>query len=202
MAAGSLQTVSRTVTFLPGLGLAAYGWYALGQPLALAGLGVLFAVALITWPALVLAAVCFANPSVLAGMLVTRRRRSRYRQHLIERGVPREAQRSSRISKRLRQVTFAADRHRCAGCGARHVRLEWDHIIPWAGGGLTVLWNGAALCTPCNGIKSNYSRDKDGYEHYAGSRRDIYQARKILARERRRRLNPLRFPRAAWALAS
>jgi 5-methylcytosine-specific restriction endonuclease McrA len=82
------------------------------------------------------------------------------------------------------------------------VRLEIDHVIPWAGGGRTTLWNCMSLCPSCNGIKLNYSRDRDGYEHYAGNRNWIPQARRVLAREKRHRLNPLRWVRAAWALGS
>lgn len=203
MAAGSLNAVSRTVTFVPGFGLAGYGWTELGKPAQLAGLTVMAAAALAVWPALVLTAACLCNASVLAGLCVPRRVRARYRDHLInDRQIPRSAQRSSYISKRLRRVTYAADRYRCAGCGIRHVRFQVDHVIPWAGGGLTVLWNTMTLCVTCNGIKSNYSRDRDGYEHYAGGRADIYLARKILHREKRHRFNPLRYPRAAWALAA
>jgi 5-methylcytosine-specific restriction endonuclease McrA len=201
MAAGSLHAVSRTATFGPALGLPAWGWMSLGQPLHWAGLGVLTAVALVIWPALAMTVLAL-NSSVLAGSLVPRRVRARYRERQRERGIPRERQRSSYISKRLRRVTYFADRYRCAGCGERGVRLQVDHVVAWAAGGLTVLWNTMSLCEPCNGIKSNYNRDRDGYEHYHGSRRDIYRARAILARERRHRYNPLRWTRAAWALGS
>ena len=209
MSAGSLQAVSRTVTLAPGAGLAVWGWAAAGQPFGsahaaawhAAGLGIFLAAGLLAWSALAVTAACLRAP-VLAGGIVPRRVRCRYRQRLIARGIPREAQRSSYISKRLRRVTYAADRHRCAGCGVRHVRFQVDHIIPWAAGGLTALTNTMTLCPACNGIKSNYSRDRDGYEHYHGDRKDIYLARKILAREKRHRWNPLRMVRAAWALAS
>jgi len=204
MPAGSLHAVSRTVTFAPGLGLAAWGWASLGAPSRGAGVtaaAAMACLALVAWPSLAVMTVCLQS-SVLAGALVPRRVRAAYRRRLTGRGVPRERQRSSYISRRLRRVTYAADRHRCAGCGARRVRMEVDHVIPWAAGGLTVLWNTMTLCVPCNGIKSNYSKDRDGYEHYHGNRRDIYRARIILSREKRHRFNPLRWPRAAWALGA
>jgi hypothetical protein len=201
MAQGSLAPVSRTVTFAPGLGAAAGGWAYLGQPLHWAGLGAFLLAGLTVWPWIMLS-VILIGPAALAGLVVPRGIRGRYRRRLIERGIPRERQRSSYISRRLRRVTFAADRHRCTGCKTRRVRLEWDHIHPWIAGGPTVLWNGGTLCEVCNGIKLNYNRERDGYEHYAGNRANIPQARTILRRERRHRWNPLRWTRAAWALAS
>jgi len=196
MAAGSLHPVSRSVTFAPGLLAAAGGWAYLGRPAQLAGLGVMALAGLVLWPA-VAVSLTVLGPAAAVGSVVPRRVRGRYRQK-----HGREGARSAYISARLRRVTFAADRYRCVGCHARRVRLEWDHIYPWIAGGRTTLWNGMTLCSACNGIKSNYNRDRDGYEHYHGDRASIPAARRILRRERRHRWNPLRWTRAAWALAS
>jgi hypothetical protein len=200
MPAGSLHPVSRSVTFAPGLVAAAGGWAYLGQPAHLAGLGVMAAAGLVTWPCLVMM-MLFA-PAVMLGACVPRRWRIGHRQR-----HGREHCRSAYISDRLRRVTFAADRYRCMSCraagrGRDAVVLHADHIRPWAGGYLTLLANMGTLCSTCNLLKSNYSRDRDGYEHYAGNRANIQAAREILRRERIRRLSPLRWVRAAWALAS
>jgi hypothetical protein len=192
-----MQAVSRTATFGPVLGLPLYGWTSLGQPAHLAGLGVMIAAAACIWP-LAVVSVLFFVPELLAPAgMVPRSWRIRYRQR-----HGRDGAASSYIGKRLRRVVYFADGHRCAGCGARRVRLQIDHILPWAAGGRTTLWNCMSLCEPCNGIKLNYSKDRDKYEHYAGSRYWIPQARQILARERRHRLNPVRWARAAWALGA
>jgi hypothetical protein len=44
------------------------------------------------------------------------------------------------------------------------------------------------------------SRDRDGYEHYAGNPVCLPGARRILARERSKRLSVPRMWRMAWAL--
>ena len=205
MPAGSLAPVARTVTFVPGAIAGIVGWLELGRPLSVAGahaqawhvagLGAMLLSGLLLWPVVV---VSFAvlGPAAAVGALVPRRVRGRYRQKHGRQGA-----RSAYISKRLRRVTFAADRYRCVACHARRVKLEWDHIYPWIAGGRTTLWNGMTLCAVCNGIKLNYNQDRDGYEHYAGNRANIPQARAILRKERRHRYNLLRWTRAAWALA-
>src|SRR6516164_5934524 len=172
MPAGSLAPVARTVTFVPGLVMAAAGWAYLGQPLAvpgpheqlfrLAGLGVFLLAGLVIWPALVLSALLL-GPAALAGLVVPRGIRGRYRRHLIESGTPRDRQRSSYISKRPRR-------------GVMHV----DHCRPWIAGGRTVLTNLFLLCERHNLVKSNYNKDRDGYEHYHGDRANIAEARWIL----------------------
>lgn len=117
------------------------------------------------------------------------------------RGIPRERQRSSRISDFLRRVTYFADRDRCVYC-RRHLFLERqaDHYVPWSQGGLTTVWNLMTLCRDCNLAKSNYwrgvfYRPVEGYDN-------IGLAAAILAAERRHRYNPLRLTRAAWALGA
>jgi 5-methylcytosine-specific restriction endonuclease McrA len=197
MGAGSLAPVSRTITFAPGLAGATAGWAWLGQPLHWAGLGVMAAVSLVIWPMLVLA-LLFWLPALAAGGLVPRRWRIAYRHRHGREGAP-----SAYISARLRRVVYAADRRRCVACKSR-IDLNVDHVRPWAGGGLTTLWNCMTLCGRCNRVKSNYWQDRDGYVHYRGypGSADAHAAEQVLRRERRHRFWPLRWTRAAWALGS
>jgi 5-methylcytosine-specific restriction endonuclease McrA len=52
------------------------------------------------------------------------------------------------------------DNFKCCICGASPALnagtiLVVDHVIPWTGGGETVMENLQTLCQPCNGGKSN-----------------------------------------------
>jgi hypothetical protein len=206
MAAGSMQPVSRAVTFGPALAAAAGGWAYLGQPLHWAGLAAMMLAGLLVIPSLVVMALFFV-PAALRGA-VPADWRKRHRQRLMAQGIPRGAQRSSYISKRLKHVTFAADRHRCVACGSRLRsvdHMEWDHVKPWSLGGLTTLSNGMTLCPACNKIKSNYWRFRGSghrvYVPFEGWANEAAAA-EILAAELRHRWNPLRLTRAAWALAA
>jgi len=177
------------------------GWAYLGQPLHWEGLAGMLALALAV--TIVLPAVVVSARS-LPLMLVPVRWRISYRHRREERGLGRPS-----VPAYLRRATYAADRDCCLYCW--HALglvvsggLQWDHIRPWASGGLTVLWNGAALCGPHNRVKSNYWVDRDGYVHYrpwkdAGNKK---LAAAILAVELRARRNPLRWIRAALSLAA
>ena len=179
---------------LPGMALAGYGWAQVREPGRWAGLGVALALGLAVWPVLVLAVV-FGLPA-LAQLAIPRSWRRKYR-HRYERNT----QKSARIPKWLRAVVLAMDRHRCAHCGIR-AALQIDHIMPWSLGGMTSLWNLAALCRDCNLAKSNYWRYRDGYVVYrAWEGCDVpARAAAILATEKRARWNLARWWRAAWAL--
>lgn len=181
----------RLLSPLAGGAAAVTGWMILGRLAGAAGLVLLLAAAVTVWPLLVIA-VFFLFPSLLAGLLVPRRWRAAYRHG---RGRP-------AIHAWLRRAVFAADRYRCVYCGSQ-LSLQVDHIRPWASGGLSSLLNCMTLCAVHNRVKSNYWIDRDGYVHYRGfdgseSRR---LAAAILAAERRRRWNPVRWIRAAWALS-
>jgi 5-methylcytosine-specific restriction endonuclease McrA len=149
------------------------------------------------------------------GLLAPRRARIAHRHRHGRERCP-----SSRISARQHRIVLFADRHRCAVCHRRQgdpaARFEQgvlvmvplvmhvDHVKPWAGGYFTVLWNLMTLCQDCNLAKSNYSRDRDGYEHYRREARTpaaLTRARAILAAELRHRWNPLRWARGIVALA-
>lgn len=133
------------------------------------------------------------RPSVLASAVFSsRRRRARYRM-----SHPRRGAGSAVVGARLDRLVMWADRHRCCVCGDRARRVSAvrhrsgvvvmvrnvsvDHVWPWAGGGLTWLPNGAALCRAHNLVKGNYSVDPDGYVHGHG---DLVAAGQIVALER------------------
>jgi hypothetical protein len=200
------QHVSRAVTFGPALALPAWAWADLREPGHWAGLALLVTLSLWIIPGMIVLAI-FTVPRSPA-MLARRKWRKRYRNWKIRRGIPREKQRSARISDFLRRVTYAADRHRCVYCRwkFRVHKLQVDHYVPWSQGGLTTVWNTLTLCAYHNRVKSNYwrgvfYRPVDGiYED--PSLNNIAMAHAILTRERWYRWNPMRLARAAWALGA
>lgn len=69
------------------------------------------------------------------------------------------------INWRLRAMVLMKDGARCKLCGATPqdgVKLNVDHIIPWANGGETVFENLQILCEKCNIGKSNIEIAKSG----------------------------------------
>jgi 5-methylcytosine-specific restriction endonuclease McrA len=112
----------------------------------------------------------------------------------------------------LRPVIFAADRNRCVACHARGwpvwaagqrrmAGLELDHLIPYALGGLSWLWNFMTLCAGCNQVKSSYWVSESGKVYYGPwGRGDVSVAAEVYRRELWARRNPLRWLRmgAAW----
>jgi len=74
--------------------------------------------------------------------------------------VPRRHRTSRTITWRLRLLVMRRDDFKCRICGVSPaIRpgtvLVVDHIVPWDGGGETVMENLQTLCEPCNGGKSN-----------------------------------------------
>lgn len=138
-----------------------------------------------------------SGPGGLLPALLPRTWRYRYRH---QRGS-RAGQSSGRVPARLRRVCFAADRHRCVFCGSR-ASLQADHVIPWIMGGPTVLWNLVTLCRACNAVKSCYWVSPQGKAYYRGKGIAPVRAAEILVRERSVRHRPLRWVRAALALAA
>ena len=186
------------------------GWYETGRIAGWLGLVVMTAAAVLVLPVLLL--VLWFVPEIIRGLVprpVRIRRRTRYEKlreaHGDDVRIPWFAR--WRYEKRkqpgvwLRRAVYAADRWRCVFCKSDASR-EIDHIRAWRAGGLTALWNLMTLCKRCNDVKSNYNVDRDGFVHYRawGGLNDPQLAAKILAKERRARLNPLRWVRAAWIL--
>lgn len=167
---------------------ALYCWRVSGEPGHLDGLLLAAAGAAALW--LVLARLAALVLPGCIPALVPRAWRIRYR-----RGRPRPA-----IPARIRRAVMAADRGACVYCRSR-AGLQIDHIRPWAAGGLTAVWNLAVLCALHNRVKSNYSRDPDGYVHYRpfGGHGDIAAAAGILRAELRCRRSPLRWLRIITA---
>jgi len=185
-------------------------WFRLDEPGHFYGLAACALLALAVLPT-VLLLIAFGVPYLTSG-LIPREWRANYRQ-----GRDRNQQHSAYIAAWLRRAILAADRHCCAGVvpvtdrrgrvtGYKRCRraehLQIDHVIPWSLGGLTALFNMVTLCDVCNRTKSNYFERRNGtvcYNPFPGLNRQ-HVAAEILRSERRRRLNPLRWVRAAHSL--
>jgi HNH endonuclease len=155
----------------------------------------------IGWP--LLAMLLWSGPSLLVALFTSPQQRARRRKRLKDAGHARSAP----IRAWVRRAAFRADRYRCVYCHEKFRRgkgLEADHYWPYASGGRSDIFNLFALCKYHNDVKSNYWVDAwDGFVHYKPYmvQGDVELAKAILAAERRHRLNPFRWLRAAWALA-
>jgi 5-methylcytosine-specific restriction endonuclease McrA len=80
--------------------------------------------------------------------------------------------------------------------------LHADHFIPWILGGLTALWNLLTLCESCNLTKSYYFVRRNGTIAYppGASAETLERAGDITETERRRRMHPKRWFRAAYGM--
>lgn len=190
---------SRGTAFCPGPLLAAVteflAWrHGVRPPLAAAAAWLAFLT--LAWPLLVIGLVCL-RPYARA-VVPARRRAKRRKKAKRNNGGQRI---SPTIPLWIQRCVDAACRRRCVGCGSR-VDLVFDHIMPFAAGGLTTLFNLARLCDTCNMIKSDYWVHPSGWVEYNPwpGYADKAEARRILARERRRRCRPWYWLRAAWAL--
>ena len=196
-------------------------WQRAGQPVHAAGLVVAVAAAVVVLPPLVMVVAAF--PGVLPSLLVPRRTRRWWRGFGKSkppgwlRWLGLRPGRRKKPPARMRRRILAADRGRCLWCGGRAgqlvedpasgelvaLRLELDHLVAFAAGGLNWVLNFFALCHVCNMVKSNYNVDSDGYVHYRAWGRklnDRAAAARILAAERRARWNLFRLWRAAFAV--
>lgn len=195
--------LSRSATFGPGAVAPLGGWLYLGQPLHWAGLLVMAAAGLLAGPVLVVW-VLFCLPAILLGGPFRQWRIGHRRRH------GRERCKSAYITAALRRAVTAADRGRCLYCGisareaaALGMTMHVDHCMPWIAGGLTAFSNLSLLCGPHNEVKSCYWRERNGYVWYnrdARTPQRLALAGQITRTVRRRRRNPLRLWRAAWAL--
>ena len=188
------------VSFAMPLTLGALAWWRLGEPDHQAGLGIAVGVCMCVWP--LVAMLYWSLPSLLVGATTSPRERAARRKRLKDAGHPRSAP----IRSWVRRAAFRADRYRCVYCHVKikgHTGLEADHYWPYAGGGLSHIFNIFALCKYHNDVKSDYWVDAwDGYVHYHPYLySNIQMAAEILAAERRHRRNPVRWLRAAWSLA-
>lgn len=64
--------------------------------------------------------------------------------------------------RKIRRACITRDGNTCAECGAdgRTTRLECDHIIPVAEGGLDTLDNARMLCTTCHAAKTRRETER------------------------------------------
>ena len=170
------------------------GWAELGTPFHWAGALIFISMALLGIPLLLMILV-FGVPTLVSS-LWPRRWRKWYRDQR-----PREEQRSSYIPEWLRRAVLAADRYACIYCGSQ-IKPQIDHRVPWSIGGLTALWNLMVLCAAHNRVKSNYWVSPHGKAYYRPWKdaADQALAADILRVERWRRLNPIRWLRAARSL--
>jgi hypothetical protein len=177
----------RAAGIMPALAFIVAGWLIWHKPGHAAGLLAGVVLTVVLGPLAVLMAPAWS------ALLVSRQQRAAWRRWQSRPGPV--------VPEWLRQAVLAADRHQCIYCGSR-IRLQVDHITPWAAGGQSSMWNLACLCRVHNTIKSNFSQDVDGYVHYRpfAGWADPVAAADILAAERRRRLKPGRWLRAAWSL--
>jgi hypothetical protein len=156
---------------------------------------------LIGWP--LLALLWWSGPSLLVALFTSPQQRAARRKRLKDAGYARSAP----IRSWVRRAAFRADRYRCVYC---HVKfrggkgLEADHYRPYACGGRSDIFNLFALCKYHNDVKGYYwVSERTGavsYKPYMVAP-DLVMAAAIMRAEYWHARNPLRWLRAAWALA-
>lgn len=70
-----------------------------------------------------------------------------------------------------RKAIFTRDGHRCVYCGATHLPLTIDHVIPRVRGGTNDWENLVCCCTKCNNFKGDRTPDEIGFTMSAHPRR-------------------------------
>ena len=64
-------------------------------------------------------------------------------------------------SRKQRAHILTKQNRKCFTCGNFNANLEVDHVIPYAVGGKTELWNLRALCPNCHAEKSRNSDEAE-----------------------------------------
>ena len=64
-------------------------------------------------------------------------------------------------SRKQRAHILNKQNRKCFTCGNFNANLEVDHVIPYAVGGKTELWNLRALCPNCHAEKSRNSNEAE-----------------------------------------
>jgi len=64
-------------------------------------------------------------------------------------------------SRKQRAYILLKQKNKCFTCGNFNANLEVDHVIPYAVGGVTELYNLRALCPNCHAEKSRNSDEAD-----------------------------------------
>jgi hypothetical protein len=180
----------------PGTGCLAglAGWLGLGAPGQLPGLAALIAACWLVIPLAVLLVVFGGAAAAYAAVPPAWRVWWRG-------GLSRGVQPSARIPAWLHRAVMIADGGACVFCGSCE-RPQPDHVKPWRQGGHTALGNLVVLCAAHNQYKSDYWQTRSGRVIYSPFTDPAKEARAsaILAAERRRRLSPWRWVRAAHGL--
>jgi 5-methylcytosine-specific restriction endonuclease McrA len=68
--------------------------------------------------------------------------------------------------EKMRATVFARDNYRCVYCGSSE-QLSCDHVVPSSRGGLTILTNLVAACSPCNTKKGRLTPEEWSGTHGA-----------------------------------
>lgn len=188
--------------FLLPLGAGAAVWYwVLNEHGGRDALFALQLVFLIGWP--LLALLWWSGPSLLVALFTSPDQRATRRKRLKDAGHARSAP----IRAWVRRAAFRADRYRCVYCHVkfrRGIGLEADHYRPYACGGRSDIFNIFALCKYHNDVKGYYwvseRTGRVSYKPYM-VQGDPVMAAAIMRAEYWHARNPLRWLRAAWALA-
>jgi hypothetical protein len=187
--------------FFPLAAAGAAWYYGLHEHGGNDSLGLLAVVFVLAWP--VLAMTIWSGPSLLIALFTTPQQRAARRKHRKDAGYGRSAP----IRAWVRRAAFRADRYRCVYCHQkfRHgIGLEADHYRPYAAGGRSDVFNIFALCKYHNDVKGYYwVSEFTGYVGYKPYlvKGNVEMAAAIMRAEKWRARNPLRWLRAAWALA-
>jgi 5-methylcytosine-specific restriction endonuclease McrA len=83
--------------------------------------------------------------------------------HFVRRPMP--------ILRPTRKAIFTRDGHRCVYCGATHLPLTIDHVVPRVRGGRDEWDNLVCCCTYCNNKKGDRTPEEVGFALLAPPRR-------------------------------
>ncbi len=83
--------------------------------------------------------------------------------HYVRRPMP--------VLRPSRKSIFTRDGYRCVYCGATHLPLTIDHVIPRTRGGSNEWDNLVCCCTRCNNVKGNRTPEEAGLQLHHQPRR-------------------------------
>ena len=75
------------------------------------------------------------------------------------------------ILRPTRKSIFTRDGHRCVYCGATHLPLTIDHVVPKVRGGTDTWDNLVCCCTKCNNLKGDRTPEQAGLTLHVQPRR-------------------------------
>lgn len=83
--------------------------------------------------------------------------------HFVRRPMP--------VLRPTRKSIFTRDGNRCVYCGATHLPLTIDHVIPRTRGGSNDWDNLVCCCTRCNNLKGDHTPEEAGLHLHVAPRR-------------------------------